>query len=248
MRQVFFIFFFACSFFTLRANSRQTYTQQENRDSIPLKSDTILPKKDSAQLKSVPDSTLEKEDSKYVGKEMSQAARDSIAKKRRDNPRRATIYSAILPGAGQVYNRKYWKVPLVYAAIGIPAYLFFYNKSWYQKCQYALVVTINGSTGDSLTKVAPELQPFVRTDDQAGIITYRDSFRKDQDYSVLFFMLFYALNIVDATVDAHLKDFNVNSDLSFQLKPMILPGPTPSAGVTVAFNFHKPRPRALFMN
>lgn len=177
---------------------------------------------------------------------MSQAERDSIDKRLHDNPKKATLYSAILPGAGQVYNKKYWKVPIVYTAIGIPAYAFFFNKGWYVKCQYALVVCIdlanNGSVStDSLKKVAPELQPFVYSNDQNGIITNRDSFRKNEDYSVLFFLLFYALNIVDATVDAHLKDFNVNSDLSFQIKPMIMPGPTPSAGITLAFNFHKPR-------
>ncbi|HEY4194518.1 MAG TPA: DUF5683 domain-containing protein, partial [Mucilaginibacter sp.] len=65
---------------------------------------------------------------------------------------------------------------------------------------------------------------------------------------VLFFLLFYGLNILDATVDAHLKDFNVNSDLSFRIKPMIIPGPNPGAGITLAFDIHKPRPRPLMMN
>ena len=227
MRQVFFIFFFAGLLITMGATAQQ---------------------KDTVQVKQISDSALEKKDSIYLGKKMSPAARDSLAKKKWSNPKRATIYSAVLPGAGQVYNKKYWKVPIVYAAIGIPAYLFFYNKSWYQKCQYALTVTVNGSTGDSLANVAPELLPFVKTGDTNGIITYRDSFRKNQDYSVLFFLLFYGLNIVDATVDAHLKDFNVNSDLSFRVKPMILPGPTPSAGITLAFDIHKPKPRPLLMN
>ena len=229
MRQVFFIFFIAGLLFTLQVSAQHT--------------DTLIIKPQS-------DSILEKKDNQYVGKPMSQAARDSIDKRLHDNPRRATLYSAILPGAGQVYNKKYWKVPIVYAAIGIPAYAFFYNKSWYLKCQYALTVCINnannGSVGDdSLKKVAPELLPFVTSNDQNGIITNRDSFRKNQDYSVLFFLLFYGLNIVDATVDAHLKYFNVSSDLSFQIKPMIMPGPTPSAGITLAFDFHKPRFREM---
>jgi hypothetical protein len=228
MRQVFFIFFIAGILFSLQVNAQHT--------------DTLIIKPQS-------DSILEKTDNQYSGKKLTQAQSDSIEKKF-DNPKRATIYSAILPGAGQVYNKKYWKVPIVYAAIGIPAYAFFYNKSWYLKCQYALTVCVNlaanGSVGDdSLKKVAPELLPFVTTNDQNGIITNRDSFRKNQDYSVLFFLLFYGLNIVDATVDAHLKDFNVSSDLSFQIRPMILPGPTPSAGITLAFNFHKPRFREL---
>src|ERR1700759_5561472 len=54
------------------------------------------------------------------------------------SPRRATLYSTFFPGLGQIYNRKYWKVPLVWAAVGIPTYTFFYNKSWYEKCQHAI--------------------------------------------------------------------------------------------------------------
>jgi hypothetical protein len=227
MRQAFFIFFFAGFLFALQANAQQ---------------------KDSAKAKQLSDSVLEKNDKIYSGDGMSQAAKDSIEKKRKQSYHRATIYSAILPGAGQVYNKKYWKVPIVYAAIGIPAYAFFFNKSWYNKCQYALVVTINNSPQDSVDAVAPELLPFVKAGDTNDLITYRDSYRKNQDYSVLFFLLFYGLNIVDATVDAHLKDFNVSSDLSFKVKPMLIPGATPIAGITLAFDIHKPRFRGLMMN
>jgi hypothetical protein len=227
MRQAFFIFFFAGILIALHTHAQQ---------------------KDSIQVKQLSDSSLEKKDAIYKGDKTPQAVKDSIDKKQRQRYRRATMYSAILPGAGQVYNKKYWKVPIVYAAIGIPAYLYFYNKNYYNQAQYALVVTINGSTGDSLDNVAPEFKPFVKTGSTNAIINARDEARKNQDYSVLFFLLFYGLNIVDATVDAHLKDFNVSSDLSFQIKPMILPGPTPSAGITLAFDIHKPRPRPLWLN
>ncbi|MDP4132358.1 MAG: DUF5683 domain-containing protein, partial [Bacteroidota bacterium] len=121
-------------------------------------------------------------------------------------------------------------------------------KSWYQKCQYALVVTINGSRGDSLSKVDPTLLPLVNNGDVNDIITNRDSFRKNQDYSVLFFILFYGLNIVDATVDAHLRDFNVNSDLSFKIKPLLITAPNLIAGVSLVFDIHKPRLRSLNMH
>ena len=224
MRQAFFIIFISGFFLALSVSAQHG---------------------DSTKAKQLSDSVLEKKDTIYTGKDMSQAARDSIEKKRKQNYRRATIYSAVLPGAGQVYNKKYWKVPIVYAALGIPAYAFFYNKNWYNKCQYALAVTVNGSTGDSLAAVDPALLPFVKAGDTNGIITYRDSFRKNQDYSVLFFLLFYALNIVDATVDAHLKDFNVSSDLSFKVKPMFIPGLNPIAGVTLAFDIHKSRTRLM---
>ncbi len=173
--------------------------------------------------------------------------KDSILRKKHD-PRRATIYSAILPGLGQVYNRKYWKLPIVYAAVGIPVYAFFFNKTWYNKCQYALVVTINQSQGDSLSRVDPILRPFVSGNDINGIISNRDSFRKNEDYSVLFFLLFYGLNIVDATVDAHLRDFNVSDDLSFKVKPMFISSPGLAAGLTFVFDIHKGRGRPLNLN
>jgi|SRR5450432_230062 hypothetical protein len=224
--RAFFIFFFAFVLFTLHINAQQ---------------------KDSTQLSQISDSVLEKKDAMYKGTK-SQKAIDSIDQKQRKSYRRATIYSAVLPGAGQVYNKKYWKVPLVYAAIGIPAYLYFDNKKIYNEAQYALVVTINQSGTDSLSKVSPDFLPLVQSGNTNAIINVRDEARKDQDYSILFFLLFYGLNIVDATVDAHLKDFNVNSDLSFRIKPMIMPGPTPSAGITLAFDIHKPRPRSLWPN
>jgi hypothetical protein len=224
MRQVFVVFFLTGLLFTIQARAQQ---------------------KDSTQTKQLSDSALEKQDKIYSGTDMTPAQRDSAEKKRKQSYHRATIYSAILPGAGQVYNKKYWKVPIVYAAIGIPAYFYFYNKNFYNQAQYALVVTINGSTGDSLAKVSPDFLPLVESGNTTAIINVRNDARKYQDYSVLYFLLFYALNIVDATVDAHLKDFNVNSDLSFKIKPMIMPGPTPSAGITLAFNWHKPRYRSL---
>jgi hypothetical protein len=207
----------------------------------------IAQKNDSAQTAPVPDSVLQKKDAIYKGTK-SQATMDSIELRQRKNYRRATIYSAVLPGAGQFYNKKYWKIPLVYVAIGIPAYLYFDNKKIYNEAQYALVVTINKSGPDSLSQVSPDFLPLVQSGNTTAIINVRDEARKDQDYSVLFFLLFYGLNILDATVDAHLKDFNVNSDLSFRIKPMIIPGPTPSAGITLAFDIHKPRPRPLMMN
>lgn len=173
--------------------------------------------------------------------------KDSVARKKHD-PHKATIYSAILPGAGQIYNRKYWKLPIVYAAVGIPVYAFLFNKTWYNKCQYALVVTINQSQGDSLARVDPILRPFVSNGDVNGIITNRDSFRKNQDYSVLFFLLFYGLNIVDATVDAQLRDFNVNDDLSFKVKPMFISSPSLAAGLTFVFDIHKGKGRPLNLN
>jgi len=197
--------------------------------------DSMIVKKDSIYVKSPQDTIRVNEEKR---------AKDSISRRKRDQ-HRATIYSAILPGAGQAYNKKYWKVPIVWAAVGIPAYAYFYNKEWYNKCQYALAVTVNGSTGDSLSKVDPALLPLVLRGDETSIINHRNEFRKDQDYAVLFVLLFWGLNIVDATVDAHLKGFNVNDNLSMKVKPTFMPGPYMSAGVSLVFDLHKAKPRNI---
>jgi hypothetical protein len=180
---------------------------------------------------------------------------DSLGRRLHD-PRKATIRSAILPGLGQVYNRKYWKLPLVYAAIGIPAYTYFYNRSWYRKCQYALGV-IDTYTLDSvgatippatLKKVDTKLLPFVVNGDDNSLRTYRNEFRKDQDYSVLFFLLFWGLNVVDATVDAHLMYFDVSDQLSMHLQqpsPGYLAPGSSATGLSLVFDLHKPHYKSL---
>ncbi len=189
--------------------------------------------------------------------DVSLAKKDSILKKQVSNPRRATIYSTILPGAGQFYNKKYWKIPIVAAAVGIPVYAFFFNKSWYNKTRYALAVLANGSYNnkDSLAKVDPKLIGFIFTDDAhtqinsygvTGLEKYRNYFRSNEDYSVLFFLLFYGLNIVDATVDAHLKLFDVDRDLSIHFGVPSAPSGN-SYAVSLFIDFHKKKPK-LFDN
>ena len=142
------------------------------------------------------------------------------------SPKKATIRSAILPGWGQAYNKKYWKIPLVYGALGTTGVIFFYNMNTYRDLRFAYKAKFEASTGDSTNyrNIKPELVPL----DMNALRTYRDEFRSNIDYSVLFFLLFWGLNVVDATVDAHLKLFDVNPDLSFKLKF----GPSKMAGTT----------------
>jgi hypothetical protein len=115
-----------------------------------------------------------------------------------------------------VYNKKYWKVPLVYAAIGIPAYTFFYNKQWYEKTRDAAKLLAIGDTANFRNRVDPKLYVFFTTSNSvSSLLNYRNQFRRDMDYSVLFFLVAWGLNVVDATVDAHLKGFDVSDDLAF---------------------------------
>lgn len=166
---------------------------------------------------------------------------DTIVKKKHD-PHKATIRSAILPGWGQAYNRKYWKIPVVYAALGGTALVFNFNRIQYNKLKYAYFYVINRNTADSslfkLSNVDPELQGFAIAGDSYSLQTYRNQYRKNIDYSVLFFLFFWALNVVDATVDGHLKDFDVSNDLSMHIKPAINALPN-TIGMSVVFTIGK---------
>lgn len=132
------------------------------------------------------------------------------------NPGKAIRRSAILPGWGQVTNKKVWKVPIVYVALGTTAYLFFRNLNQYKDAKSAYILaTDNDTSNDNQIK-----QPYFGVKDQPDRIrTFRNQVRKNVDYSVLFFIIFWGLNVVDAAVDAHLKTFDVSDDLSLEIKP-----------------------------
>lgn len=134
------------------------------------------------------------------------------------SPRKAAIRSALVPGLGQIYNKKYWKLPIVYGALGASGAVFVYNLTNYRDTRFAYRVKYNMRVNrtDSLlfNSIKSNLQPLP----EESLRYYRDQFRRDIDYSVLFFLLLWGLNVVDASVDAHLKTFDVGPDLSFQLK------------------------------
>ena len=146
------------------------------------------------------------------------------------SPRKATIRSAILPGWGQAYNKKYWKIPIVYGALGTAAGIFIYNVKNYRDLRFAYQAKYKASLppldpanptpgphrdSADYRKIKPNLLPF----DQNFLKVNRDEFRRNVDYSVLAFLLLWGLNVVDATVDAHLKTFDVSPNLGFRFKP-----------------------------
>ncbi len=157
--------------------------------------------------------------------------------KKRSPPKTAALLSAIVPGAGQVYNKKYWKVPLVYGALGIPAYFFLDNLKWFNKTRFAYNIAFSKDTA-RYGEVDPKLLVMVQQGYTSSLQNYRNEFRRNVDYSVLIFMLLWGLNVVDATVDAHLKDFNITDDLSIRIKPGYMPvGNT--AGLGLILNIGK---------
>ena len=135
------------------------------------------------------------------------------------SPRTAAIRSAILPGLGQIYNKKYWKLPIVYGALGTCAGVFAYNLNNYQNTRFAYRVKYNMRVNRTDSALFNQIDPLLKPIDEESLRYYRDQFRRDIDYSVLFFLILWGLNVVDATVDAHLKSFDVGPDLSLQVKP-----------------------------
>jgi hypothetical protein len=174
-------------------------------------------------------------DSIAKNKALAKAKADSSKKAalKNFNPRIATIRSAIAPGLGQIYNKKYWKLPLVWGALGTTAGVYLYNVKNYRSLRQAYIyLTDEDPSNDN------DINPDFRNLSPEAIRSYRNSFRQNVDYSVLFFLLFWGLNVVDATVDAHLKAFDVDDNLSLQLKPGYSPLAN-TAGISLVLNIGK---------
>ncbi|MBM3417202.1 MAG: hypothetical protein FJY20_12395 [Bacteroidetes bacterium] len=134
------------------------------------------------------------------------------------SPKKAAIRSAILPGWGQIYNKKYWKLPIVYGALGVSGGIFIYNLNQYKDTRFAYRVKynmrVNGTDSVLFAQIRNDLKPL----GEESLRFYRNQFRRDIDYSVLFIILLWGLNVVDAAVDAHLKSFDISPDLSLRIK------------------------------
>lgn len=156
-------------------------------------------------------------------------------------PSKAAFYSAILPGLGQIYNRRYWKVPIVYGAIGTGIYAYVYNDDLYDRFRSAFKRRRAGFTDDEFYDVngsgivpgSPDLSDQALQDAQ-------ERYQRDRDLALLITIGLYAFNIIDANVDAHLRQFNVNDDLSLDIKPYLEYHPItsdPNFGVAMVIKF-----------
>ena len=121
-------------------------------------------------------------------------------------PAKAAFYSAILPGLGQAYNKKYWKIPIVYGAIATSMYYYLDSNKSYNQYRDAYKRRLEGYTDDNYSYL-----------DDSRLIAGQKFYKKNKDFSAFFVVGFYILNIIDANVDAALIQFNVNDNLS--LKP-----------------------------
>lgn len=165
---------------------------------------------------------------------------DTLAKKPKTrNPKTAALLSAVLPGAGQAYNKKWWKMPIVYAGLGTATYFIITNRTEYIRYRDAYVID-NNDTIDLTSEFNPgdltqsELEQLLRLERQ-----YADQYRTWMEYSFIGFFAVYALQIVDATVDAHLFSFDVTDDLTLNALPTFQYTATriPVTGLRLSLNF-----------
>ncbi len=142
-------------------------------------------------------------------------------------PAKAAFYSAILPGLGQAYNKKYWKIPLVYGAIGTSLYYYIDSNKKYHQYRDAYKRRLEGYTDDEFSYL-----------DESRLISAQKFYQRNRDLSALFVVGFYVLNIIDANVDAALIQFNVNENLS--MRPDVYMNDVTlkaNVGLTLNYNF-----------
>lgn len=162
------------------------------------------------------------------------------------SPRKATIYSAILPGLGQAYNKKYWKIPLIYIGFGTIGYFINWNNENYQlfKVGYQHLTDGNPETQDYLKIEAVRRinydvdNPTDFNNLKNALSRRQDYYRRNRDLLIISFVGFYGLNIIDASVDAHLFDFDIGDDLTMNWQPSMIQFDNKSFYcVNIRFNF-----------
>lgn len=191
-----------------------------------------------AQEETVNDQKLDSLQTDLRGKGI--VVQDSMFTKRKEinplAPSKAAFYSAVLPGLGQIYNKRYWKVPIVYAVMGTGVYAYIYNNNNYNLFRTAFKRKRAGFDPNEV--FAPQTPNFSDEALQDG----QERFQRDRDLALLVTIIMYALNVVDANVDAHLKQFNVDENLSMNMdiKPYldyneITASPTFGMALTIKF-------------
>jgi hypothetical protein len=147
-------------------------------------------------------------------------------------PSTAAFYSAILPGLGQAYNKKYWKIPIVYGVLGTSTGFYIYNNKQYNRYRDAFKSMRSGKPHE-----VDGLNGNVLLTDDA-LERAQTRFKEDRDLSLFITIGMYALQIVEASVDAHLKQLNTDDNLAF--KPQILIDPITNqvtAGISLSYSF-----------
>jgi hypothetical protein len=134
---------------------------------------------------------------------------------------RAAIFSAIIPGAGQVYNKKYWKVPILYGGMAALGLGIEYNNRYYKIFREAYLFRVDGdsTTIDRFDEANPDAEVVYPEAD--ALLLRKDYYRRTRDLMWVIGGVVYVLNIIDAYVDAHLSNFDISDDLSLKAEPAL---------------------------
>ncbi len=142
------------------------------------------------------------------------------------SPKKAALYSAVLPGLGQIYNKKYWKLPIVYTGYGVITYFITDNNKKYKEFKTNLIA----ETDDNLTYDGPYSEIQLKQ--------LMNGYRRNRDLFIIITVAWHALNIIDAHVDAHFINFDVSDDLTMNIRPTAkFIGASPSFGLSCFLNF-----------
>ena len=126
------------------------------------------------------------------------------------SPRKAAILSSTLPGLGQIYNKKYWKVPIIYAGLLTSVYYINDNNVEYKRYKDAYLRRLDNN---------PDNDDFVGEYSSGDLLILKDFYRRNREVSILCFIGTYIINVLDASVDAHLFDYDISEDISLQIRP-----------------------------
>lgn len=127
------------------------------------------------------------------------------------SPRKAALLSLVVPGSGQIYNKKYWKIPIIYAGLLTSAYYVNDNHNKYTQYKEAYLIRIDNNPNTT--------DDYAEQYSSNDLITLKDFYRRNREISILCFVGTYILNIVDASVDAHLFDYDISENISLNISP-----------------------------
>lgn len=159
------------------------------------------------------------------------------------NPTKATWLALVIPGGGQIYNRKYWKLPIFYGGFAGCAYALTWNNKMYKDYSAAYKDAVNGNwTSTTITDLLPPGYKYSESQLKETLRKRKDTYRRYRDMSIFAFIGVYLLSVVDAYVDAELSNFDIGPDLSMRVEPAIIDNratgsPQRNVGVQCSFRF-----------
>lgn len=212
--------------------------QAQEDDILPVASDTTITDsiilQDTLKTKSSFGQKIKKLPSKWSG----------FFNDENPKPKKALWMTFVLPGSGQAYNNKHWKIPIVYAGVGALSYAIAFNTRNYKRFKTAYIYRLD----DDESTVEEDLTVDLSNE---ALQNVREGYRKSLEQSYMGLIGFYALVGVDAFVDAHLQSFDVSDELSWQLKPSLQNqnlSANPSAGMTLSLTFGYRKSNVLELN